>query len=141
LKKIKIYLSEKLKGDICNTDWKNSPILKTALIKDDEDIWNSPLCIDNKFYNVCMCCRNNFVVDELEYYKVDNDLEDLEEINSDNIKCPVCGYEESDCNEYSSDSDDEHICQGCGSELSWEREYSVDYIVKVNKIKEVKELI
>ena len=140
MKEIKLYLSKDLKGDFLETDWENSPLLRTVSIKDDEDIWNTPLHINDKFYNATMAYQNNYAIQELEYYKADEDIEDLEEINEDNIKCPICGYEESDCNEYSNDSEDKHICEGCGSELSWEREYSVDYIVKVNKIKEVIEI-
>lgn len=141
MKEAKIYLDEKIiNKDNFMTDWGNSPVFKTIMIEDNENLWDNAIKINDDFYSVCCSQGQNYAVYKLDFYDSDEDLELLVDYNEDNLRCPVCGYEESDCWEYSSDSEDEHECQGCGSILSWEREYTVTYETKVIKRNEFKEI-
>jgi hypothetical protein len=49
-----------------------------------------------------------------------------EEYGEDNIKCPVCGYEEPDSWEYAEESE-ESECGKCGAILSYNKNVSVTY--------------
>lgn len=44
---------------------------------------------------------------------------------TEQIKCPFCGYEES--NSWEFDDDGTHECGRCGGEFSWERIVTVEY--------------
>lgn len=132
MKEVKIYLSDKLiQLKNFQHDWDNSPVFKTLKVEDDCDLWNSPIKVKDEFYNVCMSQGDNYCIDKLDFYNYEDDIQNMVEYNEDNILCPVCGYEETDCWEYSNNEEDEHECQGCGSILSWEREYTVTYKTKV----------
>ena len=137
MKTIKLYLDKDVrKNDSFISLWNESLIFNTIEIEEDLNIWDTLLKINNKHYYVCSGQDNNYSIKELEYYKGDNEIDELEECCDDCIKCPVCGYEESDCHEYSADEEDNHICGHCGSILSWNREYSVTYtteVIKINK--------
>ncbi|MEK4196166.1 MULTISPECIES: hypothetical protein [unclassified Paenibacillus] len=57
----------------------------------------------------------------------------------DELKCPYCGHEYGDAWEMKEDSDTID-CSTCGSQIEYEREYSVSYTVKPVKIVEVVKL-
>jgi ribosomal protein L37AE/L43A len=139
MKELKIYLRDDIE-DLLEETFEGIPILKTITIPDDEDIWTIPLLINSKFYHTCMSYKNNYAVKELEYFKCEEDVKDLEEYAEDNIKCPVCGYEELDSWEYSEDEEEEHRCDHCNSILAWQREHTVIYNIQVKKISEFKKV-
>ncbi len=139
-KEIKLYLNQEIVDRCSENSYEKSPIFKAIKVDDNEDIWDKPLFVDDKFYHVCCRQGNNHTIRELEYYKFNEDLSYLDEDNEDNIKCPVCGYEESDCYEYDNDECDNHQCQGCGSTLSWSREYTVTYNTVAKKVNQFKKI-
>ena len=56
-----------------------------------------------------------------------------------NLKCPYCGYENTDSWEMD-DSSGEVECGRCGSEYEYEREVSVSYSTYPKKGKDIKEI-
>lgn len=142
MKKVKLYLRENLvEEEICEVKWDESPVFTVTTIGDNEDLWYKPLKIGGEFYSVSMSQGDKYAVSKMDYYNCGEDIECLEDVYEGNIVCPVCGCVETDCFEYTEDECEEHICGNCGSVLSWEREYTVNYIVKAKKINEVKKIV
>ncbi|MDU6113799.1 MAG: hypothetical protein E6649_05245 [Paeniclostridium sordellii] len=135
MKKLKLYKKVVRKYGKLNYDWDMSPIFKTIEVNDDFDIWSTPILINNTFYTVSSSQGNNFKIVELEYFKFDEDIDDLETFGEDEITCPVCGSKQSDSWEYSCYSDT-NICDDCGSEYDWSREVEVTYNSQATKIGE-----
>lgn len=136
MKKLNLYKETVGKNDSrWDYDWEKSPIFRTIEVEDDVDIWNTPMMIDGKFY--CCCCAQGdcFKITELNYFKFDEDVSELETYGEDEITCPVCGSKQSESWEYSCDSD-EHICEDCGSKYEWERQVEVTYNSQATKIGE-----
>lgn len=138
---VKLYLYKSLADPWGSDGWDKSPIFKTLEVDGNETFWGKPLLVDGKFYRVVMGAGDNrFAIDEMKNYKHDEDLDKLREVNEDVIICPVCGNVEADPYEYPENEDDDHECEGCGSILSWNRDYTVTYTVDVKKINTFKEL-
>ena len=96
------------------------------LTVDQEIDFSAKIKIGDKTYFAHSCSHRgeNYYLG-VEEYKMKDD-EDIDDENEQEITCPVCGYEEGDSWE-SSESDDDHECQRCGSTFSYEREISVTY--------------
>lgn len=138
MKEVRIFLIDDITDML--SDYNTIPAIKTLKIPKNESLWGQPLKIDGKFYTVGCSQGENYGVHELKYYKYDEDIQDLDSYNEDEIKCPVCGYEESDCWEYTQGEADEYECGYCGSILTWSREISVSYSTTVKRINEFKEI-
>ena len=93
--------------------------------------------------------ETSYIFNENEYLNIDNSIEldksyiesfilsdhlteEEENWDTSEIKCPICGYEESDSWEYDSDQG-EIKCGGCGATLEWSREVEVSYSTEVKK--------
>lgn len=129
MRKVELYLRENFKAIL--QDWNELEVFKTLYISDDEDLWGRVIKIDGSFYTVCSSQADKYSVRELKQF----DTDETETNDEDNIKCPICGYEDEDSWENDMDSD-EMICSYCGSMLEWSREISVSYTTEVKKIKE-----
>ena len=94
---VKLYLYDKLKrqGGF-KISWDNSKVFKELTIDKCEDLWDLPLMINNNFYSVCVSEGNNYAIKKLDFYRFDEDIDDVYNYGEDEIKCPVCGYEISD---------------------------------------------
>lgn len=139
MKEAKLYLSKDIK-DLLSTCYDDIPVFKTILISDDDSLWGKPIKIGDKFYSVGSSYKEYYSVDEFDYFKCDEEIDELEEWAEDNIKCPVCGCVDIDSWEHSRDEDEEYQCSGCGSILSWERKQEVTYNTTVKKINEFRSI-
>lgn len=133
MKKLKLYKEPVKKVDRFDYDWERSTIFRVIEVEDEVDIWSTPMFIDGKFYYCCCAHGDCYKVSELDYFKFDEEVEELETFGEDEITCPVCGSKQSDSWEYSCDSD-EHTCGECGSEYEWERQVEVTYSSQATKI-------
>ena len=92
---------------------------------------------NGKHYAICSTStKHNFsAAEEIE---ISDDGED--EVNDNNIKCPVCGKENEDSWEYSNESDD-YECGTCGSTLSYMSEITRTFYIKVKSRPEIKQVV
>lgn len=85
------------------SDW-----FMTHLKPDERGYWKCPECV---------------------HYDVELSIWENEQLATDEITCPWCGYELSDSWEYG-DSDDAAECPECGKLFEYEREVDVTYTSK-----------
>ena len=126
MKKIELYLADDFKDVF--TEWDEVEVYKTLSVADDVELWDRVISLDGKFYSVRYSQGNKYKIRELEQFN----LEEEENWDTSEIKCPICGYEESDSWEYDSDYG-EIKCGGCGATLEWSREVEVSYSTEVKK--------
>ena len=100
-------------------------------VADDIELWDRAINLDGKFYSVCCSQGNKYKIREIEQF----DIEKEENWDTSEIKCPICGYEESDSWEYDADCG-EIECGGCGATLEWSRDVCVSYSTEVKKVVE-----
>ncbi|OKP95077.1 hypothetical protein [Paenibacillus sp. P46E] len=91
--------------------------------------------INGKTYR---CCGKSLQAKVLGVEEITINQEPDEECG-DELICPYCGHEQGDAWELSADSD-KMECGSCGSEIEYEREYSVSYTVKPVKMCDVVKL-
>ena len=73
-------------------------------------------------------------------HKIDFNIDNEEETLENNIKCPVCGYEDLDSWEMSDEFDNSYRCGRCGAILQVQKNISVTYDSYVKQLPKVIEL-
>jgi DNA-directed RNA polymerase subunit RPC12/RpoP len=105
------------------------------LIETDKDLNVSDVIeIRNKTYSICRVELKESKVNAVGVRKVEF-CEEPEETNEYNFTCPYCKYEYADAWEL--DDEGQTECPNCGSEIDYQREVTVSYIVKPIKKAEV----
>ncbi len=130
---MRVYDKDKMK----NFDWDEKSFLFN-LDLDSIDIYD----VIHKFgdyYAVCMISadKSKCAVHRMDEFDLDKDNE---EFGCSNIKCPICGFEDIDSWEMSSEYDNDYQCGRCGAILQVQKNISVTYDSYVKELPEIKEV-
>lgn len=127
MKEIKLYLASDFATLL--QEWDEVKPFKILNVDEKTDLWEGAINLNNKFYYVCCSQGNNYQLRELEQFKID----EKETFDENEIKCPICGYEDVDSWEYDNESGEKE-CVGCGALLEWSREVIVTYSAEIKQV-------
>lgn len=93
----------------------------------DDNFKFEPFVKDHVYYSPCQMNPGKFIM--CNTFEFDNEIDHE---FTENVVCPYCGYNVSDCWELQSDSAD-HECEQCKSTFEYERVVTVDYTTSKKK--------